>query len=77
MKKIEKIQTIDGYLFDMVKEAKRHAEKIYGESLTSLSIKLLKQDKYVTMAAFIDANLSAFIELHKLKNDILLYEKEE
>jgi len=37
MKKVSKFQTQDGMLHDSIQDAKRHAERVYGDKLISVS----------------------------------------
>jgi hypothetical protein len=73
MKWIQHVQTRDGKLHHDYIVAKRHAEKVYGEALSSVARKIVALDwKYVATMEFLDANLDAFIELKALKDDIAL-----
>jgi phosphotransferase system IIA component len=70
MKRVTKIQTLDGQLFDDEIRAKRHAELCYGQALTTLAHKVVAIEKYSLMASFIDENLDEFAKLRLLKADM-------
>lgn len=76
MNKVVRFQTSDNALHTTYTEAKRHAENRYDNLLTGLATQALRQEKYVKMCEFIDANLDTFVELSRLKADILLDHKE-
>lgn len=76
MKRVTKFETLDGKLFDSERDAKRHAEKRYGDALLSLGRRLTHQS-YTFVTDFIDENLEAFIQLKALKQDYDLIENEE
>lgn len=70
MRPVSRYQTRDNQLHLTEKDAKRHAEKLYGLGVSTLAHKLLQCDKYSKMQEFIDQNLDAFIELKTLKLDM-------
>lgn len=75
MKRITKIITFDGELFDSEKEAKRHLDKIYGDLLLMLSRNLCVMN-YTQVTDNIDGNLDKFIRLDRIKNDMILEDDE-
>lgn len=72
MRRVMKVQTLDGALHDSERDAKRHAEAKYADKLCSLAHKLVAITKYSDMLDFIDANLGVFEELQRLKADTIL-----
>ena len=72
MIQVKMVQTRDGELHETFEKAIRHAEVVYGESLTRLATKVVRIDKYTAMCDFIDENLEMFIKLDELKADIEL-----
>jgi hypothetical protein len=70
MKKIIAYQTNDGEVFTDYRDAKRHAEKRYGDLLLKLASALRQIDKYSAAVEYIEANLSQFVTLTYLKNDL-------
>ena len=77
MKQVTKYETLGGKLHSSHDDARRHAERVYGDALTALANRLLRQDKYTAMCNFIDANLDDFESLRQLKADIELQPPEE
>lgn len=72
MKTVTKIQTRDGVLHDNEASAKRHANKVYADALSTLAAKLVKIEKYSPMMDFLDTRLDDFIELRALADDTVL-----
>ena len=70
MKRVTRYQTLDGELHPSVHAATNHAERRYGDALTSLAHQAVRQEKYTQMVAFLDGNLDAFAALKALKADI-------
>lgn len=77
MTRVTRIQTSDGLLHDNYLKAERHAEERYGRALTELAHKAVRVEKYVAMAAFLEENLAAFVELKALRDDTQLAAAEE
>lgn len=75
MKRITKIITFDGELFDSEKEAEKHLDKIYGDLLLMLSRNLCVMN-YTQVTDNIDGNLDKFIRLDRIKNDMILEDDE-
>jgi hypothetical protein len=71
MKRVTKIETRDGSLHDSTRDAKRHADKAYGDALLRIG-RALAQQKYTFVTDYIDRNLDAFAELKALKEDAQL-----
>lgn len=63
--------TLDNSVFLNIHEAKKHAEKEYGDLLLRLTRELSNQ-KYTFVSDFIDENLKEFVLLKELRDDILL-----
>ena len=72
MKKVTKYQTLDGVLHDTEQAARAHADKKYGELLTSLARATVDVQRYVSMLDFIEKNLPLFLKLQTLKDDMKL-----
>ena len=72
MKQVTRYQTLDGELHPTAHAATNHAERRYGEALTSLAHQAVRQEKYTKMVDFIDGHLDAFAALKALKADISL-----
>jgi hypothetical protein len=51
------------------KDAKRHAEKRYGEAVSRLSHEIAPQDKYQSATEWVDGSLGRFADLIALKRD--------
>lgn len=72
MKHVTKVQTKDGALHNSPSDARRYAEKLYGEALSRLAHNLVQIEKYLAMQEFVDQNLEVFAELKALKADIAM-----
>ena len=70
MKAIVKIQTQDGKLHDTVEQARHHADVTYTNAVSVLAGQLVHLEKYQAVKTFIDENLSSFVALQILKNDM-------
>lgn len=70
MRRMTMFQTSDGLLHETQEQAARHADRRYGNALTSLVHKLCRIEKYAAMSAFVDENLSRFNDLAALKADV-------
>lgn len=79
MKSVYMIRTRDGELHPDFETATRHVNKQYGQKLSSLAHKVAVQGdgKYKLTQEFIDENLSLFVELHEIRQDLILDESEE
>lgn len=77
MQPIDAFRTSDGVLHDSLRKAKSHAERRYGDCLTSLAHELLRCEKYHTMTDYLDTNADRFAELLALKADCELPERKE
>ncbi|RQP11931.1 MAG: hypothetical protein EAS51_04180 [Microbacteriaceae bacterium] len=77
MKRVTMYQTADGELHPSEQDAARHADRRYGDALTSLAHRAVQQEKYTKMVDFINNNLDAFVELKALKADIDLENGDE
>lgn len=75
MKKITKIQTLNGVLHDDVKSAKRHLEKLYGDHLLAIG-RSLANSSYTNVTEYIDSNLDAFVKLKAIKDDMELEDQD-
>lgn len=64
-----------GQMFFDTKAAEKAADKNYGEALSRLAHRLVREEKYSAMMTFVDENLDRFIELRDLKEDIKLVEE--
>ena len=71
MKRVSRIETRDGALHESERDAKRHADKAYGDALLHIGRELAQQ-KYTFVTDYIDSNLAAFVELKALKDDLQL-----
>ena len=76
MQRVTRYQTLDGELHPTVYAATHHAERRYGDALTALAHRAIKQEKYADMVDFINGNLDAFAELKVLKADVGLEDGE-
>ena len=73
MKLITMVQTFDDELHKDRDAAKRHLEKLYGETLTHIGHKLVKCDgKYTKLLEAVDENLKEFETLLIIKQDMTL-----
>ena len=77
MKKVIRYQSADGSLHETIQDAEIYTNNRYGLVLCALSKKLVSIEKYNKMGDFIDSHLQEFLELKKLKDDILLENPEE
>lgn len=69
MKKINAYKTWDGVVHESLSDAARHVDRQFGDLLTSLTHKALRQDKYKTMMDFLNNHLEEFATLKALKED--------
>ncbi len=69
MKRVSRIQTSDGALHESERDAKRHAERRYGDALLRHG-RALTHQKYTTVTDYLDANLDELVELQALKKDM-------
>lgn len=69
MRYVSMVQTKDGTLHASEMEARRHAEKVYGEALSKMAAKLLHITKYGPMHEFLEANLGEFQRIKWLQED--------
>lgn len=77
MERITAYRTRDGQTFADHRAAYRHAEKMYGEKLSSIAHKLLRAEKYGAMLEAIESNAEAFAELTALRADMVLVVADE
>lgn len=62
--------TLDNKLHKTLDDAKRHAEKVYGEELSKVAHKIVALNwKYSAVMEWLDTNLQLFPSLINLKND--------
>lgn len=72
MKKVVRVQTMDGVLHEDLRRARHYADERYGNALTQLAGKAVSVEKYTKMVEFIDAHLVDFVFLKALKDDLTL-----
>lgn len=72
MQKLNVYKTADNVLFENVSDAMRHLDAKYADLLTKLAHQLVALDKYTKICEFLDNNLSCFVELNKIKEDMKL-----
>lgn len=77
MRRVIRFQTADGELHETASAARGHADRRYGDALTRLAHRAVRQEKYTKMCEFIDNNLDAFVELKALKADIDLEDADD
>lgn len=77
MKKVVRFETSDGKLHETRVSAISHADKRYGDLLTSLAHKLVRIEKYNAMGIFIADNIDQFVELATLRKDYELEPDDE
>lgn len=79
MLKVTKWETLDGKLHATQKDAARHADRLYGEMLSSLAHKLVKCEKYAQMSEALHGMMLAgdFARLRELWQDIELTKDED
>lgn len=70
MRKEIKIITNDNKMFDSVADAVKHLEVTYGDKLTTIAHRILKNGKYTELCEFLDKHLDLFQELIDLKEEI-------
>lgn len=70
MKEVISYKTRDGKLHESLSDAKKHADKLYGDELTKLAHQLVQIDKYKAMTEFLDRY--DFSTLMALRKDIEL-----
>lgn len=76
MKRVVRWETGDGCIFEQEFQAHHHANQRYGNALIALSHKLVQIEKYSKMSTFVDENLSEFVQLKRLKDDIVVENEE-
>lgn len=69
MKRIIKFETADGVLHTTESDARRHAEKRYGEQLSHMAHQIVSLEKYTKIQEFIDERLEVFETLKRMKDD--------
>lgn len=62
-------QTCDGIIHFTVSDARRHADRRYGDALLRHGRALANQ-KYTDVTEYLDKNLAALVDLHALRADI-------
>lgn len=75
MKTVIMWQTMDGVLHDCEQKAHSHANRRYGDALTSLAHDLVRNaEKYRAIVDWLDdaANLDRFLALRRLRDDCTL-----
>lgn len=72
MKRITVFETSDKVLHKTEADARRHAEKRYGEQLSHMAHQIISLEKYTKIQEFIDVRLDVFETLKKMKEDISL-----
>lgn len=74
MKLVERFQTLDGQEYKTKRDALQHLDKLYGCKMTSLFNRMnLETDfKYERCTNWIDENLDLFVELKRIKDDMVL-----
>lgn len=78
MKTITVFKTYDNVLHTSFRDAARHLDKIYGDKISKIGHGLVNcNGKYVALQDYVDANLALFLELEKIKADMVLVKDEE
>lgn len=72
MKTVFKVMTFDGKMHVTQKDAVRHVEAAYADKLSKIALQLVQIDKYVATGDYINDNLSLFVELASIKDDLVM-----
>jgi len=71
MEEVIKYKTFDNEIFDSQQQAKRHLDNLYANIICKVSHNIVVL-RYKETAEYIDKNLTLFIELNNIKNDMKL-----
>lgn len=78
MKLIQKVETFDGEAHDDIDSALRYLNKLHADQLSKIAHAIVKCDgKYVKIGNWIDNNIGAVMDLHAIKQDMVLMKDEE
>lgn len=77
MKTVVKVMTFDGKLHNTQKDAVRYVEAIYADKLSKIALKLVQIGKYAATGDYINDNLSLFLELASIKDDLQMEKDSE
>lgn len=79
MKFLTRVQTHDGQLHASKDAAMRHLDKLYGETICSLTSRMITETdgKYTRLQEFIDGNLDSFRRLMTIKEDMTVEENDD
>jgi len=77
MERVKFIQTFDKILHQDIVTARRHLDKLYGETVNRLAAKAISDTefKYSKLIEFIDRNLDEFVFLNTIKQDMVMEEE--
>lgn len=64
--------TFDNVGHESAKDAERYLDRIYGNKISRISHQIVHLRTYADVSDFIDNNLDKFIELKKIKDDMVL-----
>lgn len=77
MRRVVCYRTSDGVLHESELAARHHADKRYGDLLTSLVHRALRADKYMPMIVFFERHLDEMCTLRELGKDMDLEKDDE
>lgn len=77
MRRVICYRTSDGVLHESELAARHHADKRYGDLLTSLAHRALRADKYMSMIGFLEQRQDELCALRDLKRDKIVEKDDE
>lgn len=81
MKRVSRFETFDGVIHETKAKAVKHLEMLYSNALIRIGKRMMvayESKNYNTgLLEYIDTNLSEFVELKRIKDDMQLLNPEE
>lgn len=81
MKRVSRFETFDGVIHETKAKAVKHLEMLYSNALIHIGKRMMvayESKNYNTgLLEYIDTNLSEFVELKRIKDDMQLLNPEE
>ena len=81
MKRVSRFETLDGVIHETKAKADKHLEMLYSNALIHIGKRMMvayESKNYNTgLLEYIDTNLSEFVELKRIKDDMQLLNPEE
>lgn len=81
MKRVSRFETFDGVIHKTKAKADKHLEMLYSNALIRIGKRMMvayESKNYNTgLLEYIDSNLSEFVELKRIKDDMQLFNPED